>query len=179
MFLRDRQTGSDQSGQLSSGRRISGKRRQHALRNERRGPVRCVLFARDESRRRGTERPRDVFIYRSSGEPRAGQRRQGGARLNRSSSRPRSARRPICGALSYASNLVENDMNGSADTFLKDRRTGLTSRVSVDQQRCQHARESTGPSDQRGRPFVVFGSSRVQSRSRRTTMTLDLFVRDH
>jgi Tol biopolymer transport system component len=81
---------------------------------------------------------------------------------------------------SGASNLVAGDTNGTADVFIRDLRTGRTTRVDVD----SHARQTNRGSDSsdpvlsaHGR-FVSFTSSASNLVAHDTNNLADVFVRD-
>ncbi|MFO0983328.1 MAG: LamG-like jellyroll fold domain-containing protein [Planctomycetota bacterium] len=62
----------------------------------------------------------------------------------------------VVGFYSYATNLVSGDTNGHIDTFVHDRFTGLTTRVSVDSQGNQLNGDSLVPSLSGDGRFVTF-----------------------
>jgi Tol biopolymer transport system component len=81
-------------------------------------------------------------------------------------------------SLSWASDLVPNDSNGYADTFLTDRRTGTAELVSVTSQGLQgngDARLSSVTPDGR---YVVFDSAASNLAPPDTNGSYDVFVRD-
>lgn len=85
--------------------------------------------------------------------------------------------------VSYASNLVRHDTNRFADVFVRDLRTGKTTRVSVTsrgaQARCNiSACESTGPALSANGRFVAFQSSATNLVRHDTNRLGDVFRRD-
>jgi Tol biopolymer transport system component len=80
---------------------------------------------------------------------------------------------------SRASNLVEGDTAGQTDAFLRDRRTGTTTRISVSSQGTQGNSESTGPQISADGSHVVFQSWATNLVKGDTTAdAADVFVRD-
>ena len=81
--------------------------------------------------------------------------------------------------LSYATNLVANDTNGSVDVFVHDRQTGTTERVSVDSNGVQGNSDCYAPvaisSDGR---YVTFASDATNLVTGDTNNATDVFLRD-
>ncbi|HJR81383.1 MAG TPA: choice-of-anchor Q domain-containing protein, partial [Anaerolineales bacterium] len=59
---------------------------------------------------------------------------------------------------SYATNLVQDDTNGTMDIFVHDRETGITTRVSVDSNAVEANSSSINPSISANGRYVVFSS---------------------
>lgn len=81
---------------------------------------------------------------------------------------------------SGASNLVAGDTNDAADVFVRDRRTGRTTRVSLDSRGRQtnSASESSGPAISAHGRFVAFTSNASNLVPHDTNELPDVFVRD-
>ena len=79
---------------------------------------------------------------------------------------------------SSASNLVSGDTNGALDTFVRDRLSGTTERVSLDSLGAQGNGESYEPSLSADGRYVVFYSSASNLVSGDTNGTTDVFVHD-
>jgi hypothetical protein len=79
---------------------------------------------------------------------------------------------------SSASNLVPGDTNNATDTFVRDRWTGTTRRVSVSSTGAQGNGDSRGPSISAGGRFVAFTSRATNLVPGDTTDWEDIFVRD-
>lgn len=79
---------------------------------------------------------------------------------------------------SYADNLVPSDTNLVPDIFVKDRQTGLTTRVSVDSMGVQGNDLSISCSVSADGRFVVFGSAATNLVTGDTNGTRDAFVHD-
>jgi uncharacterized repeat protein (TIGR01451 family) len=108
-----------------------------------------------------------------------------GAEANNSSDMPAiSADGRFVAFVSLASNLVPDDTNDSVDTFVHDRRTGTTERVSVD----SHGRQGNGnsglvgvagyPAISADGRFVAFPSEATNLVNGDRNGTTDVFVRD-
>jgi Tol biopolymer transport system component len=86
--------------------------------------------------------------------------------------------------VSLATNLVPGDTNVSSDIFVRDRRSGTTTRVSVSATGAQGDRDSGllngmgGPSISADGRFVAFDSESTNLVPRDTNGTADVFVRD-
>lgn len=80
---------------------------------------------------------------------------------------------------SYANNLVENDNNGRTDVFVRDLKTGVTQRVSIDSQGVEGNGSSIGPAamSANGR-FVVFSSEAGNLVEEDNNDTFDVFLHD-
>src|SRR3989440_488453 len=79
---------------------------------------------------------------------------------------------------SSAANLVGSDTNGVRDVFVRDRKTGKTTRVSVDSHGAQGNGDSEGPSISADGRFVAFLSSASNLVGGDTNGVRDVFVRD-
>jgi Tol biopolymer transport system component len=81
---------------------------------------------------------------------------------------------------SGASNLVPGDTNDAADVFVHDRRTGRTTRVSLDShgRQTNRASESSGPAISAHGRFVAFTSNASNLVPHDTNNLADVFVRD-
>jgi Tol biopolymer transport system component len=79
---------------------------------------------------------------------------------------------------SRATNLVPGDTNGTADMFLRDLTTGVTSRVSVGADGAQGNGESGGGDVSSDGRYVAFVSSASNLVAGDTNGTADVFVRD-
>ncbi len=79
---------------------------------------------------------------------------------------------------SPASNLVANDTNGSWDVFARDRQTGTTERVSVDNSGNQATGNSFHASINPDGGYVAFWSSASNLVANDTNRSADVFVRD-
>ena len=80
--------------------------------------------------------------------------------------------------LSSASNLVGNDTNGARDVFVRDRKTGRTTRVSIDSHGAQGKGASFVPSISANGRFVAFSSVANNLVAGDTNTVSDVFVRD-
>jgi TolB protein len=78
---------------------------------------------------------------------------------------------------SSASNLVPGDTNGAEDVFVRDRRTGLTTRVSVSSAGRQGTADSSTPAISANGRYVAFASIAPLVASDRNA-TNDVYVRD-
>ena len=78
---------------------------------------------------------------------------------------------------SEASNLIAGDTNGTTDTFVNDRQTGLTTRVSVDSGGGEGNSFSLYPSISSGGHFVAFFSFAGNLVPNDTNGSPDVFVR--
>src|SRR3989440_5054627 len=79
---------------------------------------------------------------------------------------------------SSAANLVGGDTNGARDVFVLDRKTGKTTRVSVDSHGAQGNGDSEGPSISTDGRFVAFYSLASNLVAGDTNGVRDVFVRD-
>jgi Tol biopolymer transport system component len=79
---------------------------------------------------------------------------------------------------SYATNMVANDTNGSADVFVRDRTAGTTRRVSVSSDSDQGDGDSLFPSISANGRFVAFESNATNMVTNDTNGSADVFVRD-
>lgn len=79
---------------------------------------------------------------------------------------------------SNATNLAAGDSNGAEDVFLRDRRTGVTERVSVGQGDVQGNAASYGSAMSADGRFVVFESNATNLVLGDTNGSNDVFVRD-
>ena len=79
---------------------------------------------------------------------------------------------------SSAANLVASDTNGARDVFVRDRKTGKTTRVSVDSHGAQGNGDSEGPSISTDGRFVAFYSLASNLVAGDTNGVRDVFVRD-
>lgn len=79
---------------------------------------------------------------------------------------------------SAASNLVEDDTNGVVDAFLRDRRRGVTERVSVSSAGEEGNGESAQAAVSADGRFVAFQSSATNLVERDTNGAVDVFIRD-
>jgi len=79
---------------------------------------------------------------------------------------------------SNASNLVPGDTNGNAEVFLHDRKTGKTTRVSVDSAGAQANGNSEAPSISASGRFVVFSSGATNLVPNDSNGSFDVFRHD-
>jgi flagellin-like hook-associated protein FlgL len=79
---------------------------------------------------------------------------------------------------STASNLVAGDTNGSADIFIKDTHTGVTTRVSTDGSGVQGDQGSSEASISADGRYVVFESAASNLVAEDTNSATDLFIKD-
>jgi Tol biopolymer transport system component len=79
---------------------------------------------------------------------------------------------------SYASNLVPNDSNGCADIFVRDRRTGVTTRVSVSSNGAEANYWSGEPAISPDGRFVTFVSEATNLAAGDANGVADVFVHD-
>jgi Tol biopolymer transport system component len=79
---------------------------------------------------------------------------------------------------SYATNLVPGDTNGLYDTFVRDRATGITERVSVDSTGAEVHDGSYRPSISSDGRYVAFESLSSELVAGDTNLTWDVFVHD-
>jgi Tol biopolymer transport system component len=79
---------------------------------------------------------------------------------------------------SFASNLVEGDANGKKDIFVHDRKTGTTTRVSVDSDGVQGDGDSYSPAISANGQFVAFVSSATNLVAGDTNGSDDVFVHE-
>src|SRR5947208_2896559 len=79
---------------------------------------------------------------------------------------------------SFASNLVAGDTNGVIDVFVRDRKTGKTTRVSVNSHGAQGKGDSFVPSISADGRFVAFNSFASNLVGGDTNTVSDVFVRD-
>ena len=79
---------------------------------------------------------------------------------------------------SYASNLVSGDTNGQLDVFVRDRQSGVTTRVSMDSNGTQTNGSSYNPSISADGRYVVFESQSTNLVPEDTNGNIDIFVRD-
>jgi Tol biopolymer transport system component len=98
---------------------------------------------------------------------------------NRSSDEPMiSAHGRFIAFTSTASNLVADDTNGMEDVFVRDRRTGITRRVSVGRGGSQANGASYDAAISANGRFVEFVSAASNLVAKDTNGTFDVFVRD-
>ena len=81
------------------------------------------------------------------------------------------------GFQSYATNLVPGDTNGALDAFVRDLRSGTTSRVSVTRRGAQGDGDSSVPAMTRDARWIAFGSSAGNLVPGDTNGVADVFVR--
>src|SRR6185503_16290775 len=74
--------------------------------------------------------------------------------------------------------LVTGDTNGAFDTFIHDRQTGVTERVSVSSDEVEGNAQSVAPSVSRNGQFVAFYSDATNLVPGDTNDRTDIFVRD-
>ncbi|MEO5341270.1 MAG: Ig-like domain-containing protein [Magnetococcus sp. MYC-9] len=79
---------------------------------------------------------------------------------------------------SLAANLVDNDTNGSSDIFLRDTKTGKTTRISVGSSGNQGNNISVKPQISADGRFVVFSSLASNLVDKDTNRSTDVFLRD-
>ncbi len=81
---------------------------------------------------------------------------------------------------SYARNLVPHDTNGGQDVFLRDLKTGKTTRIDVSSYGRQATRgsQSGGPAISADGRFVAFASNATNLVTGDTNRVTDIFVRD-
>jgi uncharacterized repeat protein (TIGR01451 family) len=79
---------------------------------------------------------------------------------------------------SFATNLVPNDTNGHFDSFIHDRETGLTERVSVSSEDSEANGSSSRPSVSADGQLVAFMSIATNLVPNDTNNVQDIFVRD-
>jgi hypothetical protein len=102
-----------------------------------------------------------------------------GAQANGSSSSPSiSADGRFIGFQSDSTNLVSPDTNGYTDIFVRDRQTGMTTRISVDSSNVQANGESYKPSISANGRYVAFESQATNLISGDTNGKQDIFVHD-
>ena len=82
------------------------------------------------------------------------------------------------GFFSHADNLVAGDTNGVADIFVRDRQTGITTRVSLDSIGNEANAPSYGPSISADGRYVAFQSSADNLVTGDTNGVMDVFVHD-
>ena len=124
----------------------------------------------------------DVYVHdRSSGLNERASLATGGAQENYESGGPRiSADGRYVAFISYASNLVEGDTNGSMDVFVRDRQNDTTERVSM----ATGGVQGNGDSGQWGTSIsgdgrrVAFASNASNLVAGDTNRFFDVFVRD-
>jgi len=80
--------------------------------------------------------------------------------------------------VSFATNLVDSDTNGSHDVFVHDRQTGATTRVSVDSTGTQGNDLSTDPKISSDGHWVAFHSHATNLVENDTNWKPDVFVHD-
>jgi hypothetical protein len=80
--------------------------------------------------------------------------------------------------MSDASNLVSGDTNGTQDIFVRDRQTGLTTRVSVDSAGIEANAGSDAPAISNNGRYVAFSSYASNLVSGDTNGLIDIFVHD-
>ncbi|MCI0637403.1 MAG: hypothetical protein L0206_26320, partial [Actinobacteria bacterium] len=102
-----------------------------------------------------------------------------GAQANDASDQPSiSANGRTVAFRSFASNLVPGDTNGEGDVFVRDLKTGATTRVSVDSTGAQANASSTGQSISANGRTVAFRSFASNLVPGDTNGEGDVFVRD-
>ncbi|MDO8614532.1 MAG: hypothetical protein Q7T33_02195 [Dehalococcoidia bacterium] len=79
---------------------------------------------------------------------------------------------------SSATNLVPGDINGKKDTFIHDRQTGATERMSVDSAGTQGDGDSAYPAISADGRYVAFGSAATNLAPGDTNAVRDVFVHD-
>jgi archaellum component FlaF (FlaF/FlaG flagellin family) len=79
---------------------------------------------------------------------------------------------------SFASNLVTGDTNDQFDSFIHDRQTGVTERVSVSSDEVQGNFQSVAPTVSKNGRFVAFYSDATNLVPGDTNDRTDIFVRD-
>jgi WD40-like Beta Propeller Repeat len=79
---------------------------------------------------------------------------------------------------SFANNLVAGDTNGQFDSFIHDRQTGVTERVSVSSDEIQGNFQSVAPTVSKNGRFVAFYSDATNLVPDDTNDRTDIFVRD-
>ncbi|MCB2189885.1 MAG: hypothetical protein KQJ78_26015 [Deltaproteobacteria bacterium] len=79
---------------------------------------------------------------------------------------------------SLASNLVSGDTNGAFDVFVRDRLTGITTRVSVSSSGGEADQESWNPSISRDGRYVVFASNATNLITGDVNAKSDVFLHD-
>ena len=122
----------------------------------------------------------DVFVYdRQSGTNELVSVGLGGAPANDISNAPSiSADGRFVAFMSFASNLVPNDTNGTVDAFVRDRQTGTTERVSVDSGGAQASADDYWPAISADGRFVAFQSFATNLVAGDTNGVQDVFVHD-
>ncbi|MCW5979065.1 MAG: right-handed parallel beta-helix repeat-containing protein [Bryobacteraceae bacterium] len=122
----------------------------------------------------------DVFVHdRQTGATTRVSVTSAGAQGNGDSSRASiSADGRYVAFMSYATNLVTGDANGTADVFVHDRQTAQTTRVSVDSTGTEGNGESWAPSISGDGRFVAFHSLASNLVTGDANGVADIFVRD-
>ena len=122
----------------------------------------------------------DIFVHdRQTGVTRRVSVSSTGRQANRPSSGPFiSADGRFVGFYSLASNLVTGDNNGDQDSFVHDRLTGVTERVSVSSSGEQGNDLSGAISISAGGRFVAFESEATNLVGGDTNAALDIFIHD-
>ena len=88
-----------------------------------------------------------------------------------------SADGPLVAFSSSASNLVPNDTNGASDVFVRHRRLGTTSRVSLSSNGAEGNGAGDFPSISAAGRYVAFSSGAFNLVKNDTNGTYDVFVR--
>jgi Tol biopolymer transport system component len=160
VFVRDRKTGTTERVSVSSaGRQANRASGSPAIS----AGGRFVAFGSNASNlvRGDTNRDYDVFVHdRKTGRTERASVSSSGLEANRESARPSiSADGRFIAFRSVARNLVQHDSNREPDIFVRDRRTGKTTRVSVRSSGEQTSSPSSGnPAISANGRFVAFNS---------------------
>lgn len=179
IFVRDRRTGRTTRVSVSSGgAQANGHSNYPAISAD----GRFVSFSSDASNlvAGDTNGRSDAFVRdRRTGTTRRVSVSSAGAQANQGAHDPAlSANGRFVAFVSEASTLVAGDTNGSADIFVRDRRTGTTRRVSVSSAGVQGDDHSTEPALSADGRFVAFTSIAATLVAGDTNRAFDVYVRD-
>jgi Tol biopolymer transport system component len=184
VFVRDRRTGRTTRVSVSSrGRQASGRSDSAVISPN--GRYVAFSSAAPNLVRGDTNRAADVFIRdRVRGTTQRVSVGSRGKQANRESEQPSiSADGRHVAFQSNASNLVPGDTNGLSDVFVRDRKTGRTTRVSVDSRGKQAAGDPTrngsnAPAISGDGRYVVFHAAASNLVGGDTNGVFDIFVHD-
>ncbi len=179
VFMHDRQTGTTEQVSISS----SGAQ---ANRNSDRPFIsadgRFVSFGSDASNLipGDTNNTSDLFVHdRQTGTTERVSISSSGAQANGQSDYPYiSTDGRFITFISIASNLISGDTNSKWDTFVHDRQTGTTERVSISSSGAQANSDSNAPSISADGRFVLFASTASNLVSDDTNGASDVFIHD-
>jgi Tol biopolymer transport system component len=179
IFVRDRRTGKTRRVSLSS----AGAQGNDGSRNPSiSADARIVAFESEAKNlvRGDTNHASDIFVRdRETGKTRRVSLGLAGAQANGRSFNPSiSANGRFVAFESGAKNLVRGDTNHRIDIFVRDRKKGKTTRVSVSSTGAQGNNTSFAPSISSFGRFVAFESSATNLVRTDTNRASDVFVRD-